>query len=772
MKKKLFIVVCALLGVLAASAQQKLVIKLENGKRLTYETWQVDSLYFTAGETADIPDPTDPVDLGFAKWSMYNFGATTESETGLLVGWGDETGTNHSMKLKYFPGENYSKSINETPYDIVCTRWGSEWRLPTTEDIQMLKDSCTWTYEVKNEVPGWRLTSKKAGYTNQSIFLPFTGYRKGEDTISIATAARGLYWTGIIGDDTQKAKAMLLTGTDTDTLTVVDSLRYMGFAIRPVYGKIVHPLQFTSVTETVSERQPNSVQIVAKVIGDMTNVNKIYICFDYKNHALNPLSPDAANKREVAVEENKTTFEFNISGLDANTQYKGIVFLSHDNSYVFSDTIFFQTSSKFPVAEAVNLGLSVDWASWNMGESTPSGNTHRYGWGDSDGELTTEVESAYAPNLSLSTTSIAGQWAYDIARKQWGEGWRLPTLAEFRELYDDTKINYNSETVSGVSGMRFTSKSDPTKTIFIPGCGMVWPGNGTLQFPGSAYYWTANASYASNTSWMARVAYLIPGLLDEASIYPKPMHLPIRPVKANNNQNTSGNTGGNTGGDSGNTGGNTGGDSGNTGGNSGGGNTTPALSNQAGQPVDLGLPSGKLWADRNVGASGSTGYGGYYAWGDVTAHTDNFGVDDYQYYNPDTQTYVDIAGVISGNANYDAATKNWGGKWRMPTKDEMEELVAYCKWTWTSKNGVNGYEVKGSNNNTIFLPACGSYDKYSSGTVLEGLGVSGYYWSGTVYSQTAARNYAYYLMFESNYKSTAWIGRNLGCCIRPIQDKP
>ena len=74
MKKKLFIVVCALLGVLAASAQQKLVIKLENGERLTYETWQVDSLYFTAGDTIATPVKTDYVDLGFAKWSVYNFG--------------------------------------------------------------------------------------------------------------------------------------------------------------------------------------------------------------------------------------------------------------------------------------------------------------------------------------------------------------------------------------------------------------------------------------------------------------------------------------------------------------------------------------------------------------------------------------------------------------------------------------------------------------------------------------------------------------------------
>ena len=104
MKKYIFTILMAVAAILSVSAQQKLVVKLDNGTTQEFETWEVDSLYFTPSATisSTAPAETEIVDLGFAKWAPYNLGSTKASETGWLVGWGDVTGTNKSTKLKYF----------------------------------------------------------------------------------------------------------------------------------------------------------------------------------------------------------------------------------------------------------------------------------------------------------------------------------------------------------------------------------------------------------------------------------------------------------------------------------------------------------------------------------------------------------------------------------------------------------------------------------------------------------------------------------------------
>ena len=136
--------------------------------------------------------------------------------------------------------------------------------------------------------------------------------------------------------------------------------------------------------------------------------------------------------------------------------------------------------------------------------------------------------------------------------------------------------------------------------------------------------------------------------------------------------------------------------------------------------VDLGLPSGLKWATCNVGASVPEEYGNYYAWGEINTK------DDYS--EGTSLTYGIELGDISGNPQYDAARANWGGDWRMPTSAEFTELMNNCTWTWTTQNGVNGYQVTGSNGNSIFLPAAG----YRSGASLSGDGSDGSYWSSTL----------------------------------------
>lgn len=140
--------------------------------------------------------------------------------------------------------------------------------------------------------------------------------------------------------------------------------------------------------------------------------------------------------------------------------------------------------------------------------------------------------------------------------------------------------------------------------------------------------------------------------------------------------------------------------------------SNPSLT--AGQAVDLGLSV--YWASCNIGAEKPEDSGNYYAWGETAPKT-KFTLSNYAYYNSDTQQFIEIGSNICGT-QYDAATVNLGSDWRLPTKEEMKELIDNCTWEWVQLNGINGYRIIGKNNNSIFLP------NYSTNRDF-------YYWTGT-----------------------------------------
>ena len=132
--------------------------------------------------------------------------------------------------------------------------------------------------------------------------------------------------------------------------------------------------------------------------------------------------------------------------------------------------------------------------------------------------------------------------------------------------------------------------------------------------------------------------------------------------------------------------------------------------------VDLGLPSGVLWATCNVGADSPEDYGDYFAWGEIESK-EVYNWSTYKWcegtYNSQTKYCTSsLLGTVDNKTilelSDDAAHANWGGDWRMPTEGEQDELRTECTWTWITQNGVNGYKVTGSNDNSIFLPAAGN----------------------------------------------------------------
>ena len=144
------------------------------------------------------------------------------------------------------------------------------------------------------------------------------------------------------------------------------------------------------------------------------------------------------------------------------------------------------------------------------------------------------------------------------------------------------------------------------------------------------------------------------------------------------------------------------------------------------QLIDLGLPSGTLWADRNVGADSPEGYGDYFRFGETKP------------YSKDSQPYKydEIEGDIAGT-DKDAATVILGEQFRMPTLEQLKELKEECSREWTEVGGVKGVKVTGPNGNSIFLPAAGL--RYDKGGFLDYVGTHGYYWSASPLRESKGR---------------------------------
>ena len=201
-------------------------------------------------------------------------------------------------------------------------------------------------------------------------------------------------------------------------------------------------------------------------------------------------------------------------------------------------------------------------------------------------------------------------------------------------------------------------------------------------------------------------------------------------------------------------------------------NATPATPSQTNmhnghEYVDLGLSV--KWATCNVGANAPEEYGDYFAWGEVKPKTEyNWSTSKWCNGSKNTQTkyctdssFGTVDNKIVLDKEDDAAAVNWGGAWRMPTKDEYGELRNNCTWTWAIQNGVYGRKVTGPNGNSIFLPAAGS--RYDSS--LDGAGSHGDYWSSSLDSDFPY--YAYFLDFYSgsvNWVSARYVGRS----VRPV----
>lgn len=379
------------------------------------------------------------------------------------------------------------------------------------------------------------------------------------------------------------------------------------------------------------------------------------------------------------------------------------------------------------VAEAVDLGLSVKWASCNVGARVPEEIGGYYGWADPTGKNRSTDENEYpgpVPPSNISGTE------YDIAYMQWGKNWHLPTGSEIDELIE--RCEWKAETVNGVHGRRVTGPNG--NSIFLPYGGFR---EGSLIHSGRAEtYYMAGVLYSDYVPGSSGYEKDCATICIDYSPSVRPGdrsigHL-VRPVFNGDKKEP-----------------------------------TLTVGGEIAEPVDLGLSV--KWASWNMGASSPEEYGEHFVWGDPFAKP---GYDNNEISTPHIKE-------ISGT-EYDIARVQWGGSWRMPSNADQVELTSKCKWERSVLGNTVGVKVTGPNGNHIFLPAAG----YISVLGLNSQGSTGYYWSGT--RSDASGGGAFYPIYrffttDPSQKNWQWsygnghagdykIGLNNALSIRPVSD--
>lgn len=411
--------------------------------------------------------------------------------------------------------------------------------------------------------------------------------------------------------------------------------------------------------------------------------------------------------------------------------------------------------------EYVDLGLPSGtlWATCNVGASSPEEPGDLYAWGET--ETKTEYSwSTYkwcdgdACNASNHTlTKYCDRGGYgpldgkisiepedDVAHVKWGGKWHMPTKAQFQELFENCTAEW-IKLSDNLHAYKFTAPNG--NSITMPAAGEYSKSNFSSD---DFYYWSSELNMRDNPAnnhgtHCVAIEYdsnTMPGfvgLLRYCGYAVRPVLSDYTPIVHQVQAPTS------------------------------------YLSHNL---VDLGLPSGTLWATCNLGASSPEGYGCYYAWGETTGSCEgktSFKDQTYQYYNGSIYTkYNSTDNLIDLEKSDDAAFAKWGGEWRMPTWSEMSELknTKYTTWEWTSVGGINGLRVtsvvKGFEGNSIFLPAGGEHDA----SKVNSLGDYGYYWSSHLDTDSETSSSACYLFVKSSGWGSGYTSRSMGRSVRPV----
>lgn len=454
----------------------------------------------------------------------------------------------------------------------------------------------------------------------------------------------------------------------------------------------------------------------------------------------------------------------------------------------------------------VDLGLpsGLLWATCNVGSETPEQIGDYYAWGETQTKSNYSLSTYQYASNAISLSDISGT-QYDAARVNWGGEWRMPSRNEVAEL--TSNCSRKDTTINGQSGLLLRGANG--NYIFIP-CAGHWYNNKVEELTGRGFWTsTATGSRCAYRAWeWTYISFsereqgfqVRPVISGDASLYiqthtltlyadgcenpnvyvfdegqqvsisaiPQEYNLFVQWSDGNTDNPRQVSLDANI--------------------------TLTALfedttavnpsveeaiiyqdCNQNGinaalaenhslqsisanvnghAYVDLGLPSGNLWATCNLGAQDSTGIGDYYAWGELTTKT-SYTNATYQYQDwYGTQAYVYLGDEISGT-QYDVAKHIYGGDWRFPTAEEAREILTYC----TKVAHDNGNEYVGPNGKSIFIPKSG-YRQWES--VLSSF--APLFWTGTYKIDEPNAAWAFY----GDQGGVNGMHRRFGLPVRPV----
>ena len=690
------------------------------------------------------------VDLGLSvEWATRNVGAERREAYGDYFAWGEtQTKNNYAwdsyqwgiasdLLTKYCVdaahgknGVTDAKTTLDLTDDAARVQWKGAWRMPTLAEQKELREKCTWKWKNLNGIAGYEVT----GPSGKSIFLPAAGFKNNDALYQ--SGSYGCYWSSSLYE-IQSDYAYYLNIIPS-TREQGQYSRSYGYSVRPVY------LTYYCVRFDANQGEGKMDSVMVKKTESLTIPANQFTRDGYIFTAWNT-APDGSGTKVADQSKFSPT-----SDTTFYAQWHKVWMLHFDaNGGKYNGSGTTMPDQQFKDGEAQEIEANVytrekhKFVCWN---------TKADGSGDS---IADKQEL-----LLTSDTTLYAQWHEWYTIKLHANG-GSGSATTFNQLFEETVSNQLMDNPFSRSSYIFTgwnTKAD--------GSGVSYDDKATI---------TASSDMDLYAQWKAVYKLTFNGNGATSNMAPQTFYAGVAQQINKNTLTRSGYKflAWNTKVDG-------------TGTSYRDGDSILLNANmtlyaqwqvgigtaQGYEYVDLGLPSGTKWATCNVGATQPYEYGDYFAWGEVSSKP-KYSWDNYlmgaknaiiKYCSDEymgSNNFVDYVQILSPSD--DAAQQAWGGNWRMPMIQEMEELQDNCTWTWTTLNGVNGYLVKGSNGASIFLPAAGSYD----GADMYESGFAAYYWTSTLLSSNSNMAYALYFSQDEGNDYSYYM-RYYGHSIRPI----
>ena len=644
-------------------------------------------------------DKHESVDLGLSvRWATTNVGARKPSDYGAYYAWAEVTSKEFfsSGNYRYGNGEPYTKyeprewyqtkdgrKVLEPEDDAAAANWGNGWRMPTNKEMEELIECCTWEWTTVNGVYGAKVYSKADGLEDQYIFLPASGCIDGNEPLDRGDNVQ--FWTSNPNGVSAYHCRMFKVDDPEDIPLNMFSNRCLGMTIRPVRSLEENDFKSISLGSDI-DMAVAGTRIMKVITTPQHPVNGGIFTWETSD-------PAVATVSETGV----------------------VTAMSAGSCFVTARLGQMEAACRINVSivepEAVDLGLSVLWSSANVGAVTPyeigglyrDGETEPFEWLLEKGwrlptyteyeELQHETRSNWRYNVKMADSlGMECLFGWRFSEMQGYEDRSIVTFMDLEDLVDifgeDFEYSYyfrmtadgsepkyfNQEmNLSPLLPVRLVRDYGPNYVTVEPSI-MIFDENVCLE-PGEVcveYALAQPGMVADNTriEWVssdARVASVTDGV--------------ITAVSAGKCTVTA---------------------------SYGGASTScsvtvvkPGSGQSDYKYVDLGLSV--KWATDNVGSTAENVYG-----------------DTYQYGKPmlDIHEYVNSDRYNLDTDTADVASFNWGGNWRLPSSQEMQELIDSCDWVREESDGIKGWRVtsrkEGYADRSIFLPYRNSYANYMS----------------------------------------------------------